>query len=415
MTFLWGSAIAAHQTEGGNTASDWWEAETRGLLPFRSGRACDFWNRWRDDFDLAQSLGHNALRFSVEWARVEPEEGRWDEAAISQYVQMAKNLKDRGMEPVVTLHHFVLPLWFARAGGFEKRENTSLFERYCAKIVPALVPYVTWWVTINEPVVYGYACYSRGRWPPFKKDFDLCLQVIGNLLDAHARAYAVVHRHRSEAMVSIAKHMRVMEPYRTWHPGDRLAAWLQDYFGNEAVLRSFVTGKLFGRRIPGLAGSWDYIGLNYYSRNVLRFAFDAGNGFAVEVPPGPQAEKATLGWEVYPEGFYRCLVRLARYGKPIVVTENGISTDDKADPTDAIRTRYIRSHLEAMERAMREGVDVRGYLYWTLMDNYEWDSGFDMRFGLVATDYSDLSRRPRPSAHEFRRLKDRFVKGGSPE
>lgn len=408
MTFLWGAAVAAHQVEGNNVASDWWDYEQRGLLPYKSGRACDFWNRWREDFDLVSSLGLSAFRFSVEWARLEPEPGRWDEEALNRYREMTRDLRRRGVEPVVTLHHFTLPLWFARAGGFERRENLALFERYVQKVVPALAPDVQWWVTINEPVVYAYESYSRGLWPPLKKDFGLTLRVLGNLLEAHARAYSVIHRHRPDAMVSIAKHMRVMQPWRRRHPGDRLAAYLQDYLGNEAVLRSFVTGRFLGRRIKGLAGSWDYIGLNYYSRNVLRFALDPGNGFAVEVPPGPGAETATLGWEVYPEGLYLCLRRLGRYGKPIVITENGISTDDATDPTDEKRIRFLHRHLEAMARAAGEGVDVRGYLYWSLMDNFEWAEGFDKRFGLVAVDYADLSRRPRPSAYEFSGLKERF-------
>lgn len=360
MTFLWGTATAAHQNEGDNVASDWWDYEQKGRLPFKSGRACDFWNRWREDFDLIESMGHNAFRMSVEWARLEPEAGKWDEAALGRYVEMVADLRRRGIEPVVTLHHFVLPLWFARAGGFEKQENIDLFERYCEKVVPALAQHVRWWVTINEPVVYAYESYSRGNWPPLKKDFNLTLLVLGNVMEAHARAYAVIHRHRADAMVSIAKHMRVMQPYRTWHPGDRLAAALQDYFGNEAVLRSLVTGKFLRRRIPGLAGSFDYVGLNYYSRNRL------------------------------------------------VVTENGISTDDAADPTR--RIRYLHTHLDAVERAMKAGVDVRGYLYWTLMDDFEWAEGFDKTFGLVAMNPDDRVRRPQPSAAEFTKLKERFVR-----
>lgn len=417
MTFLWGTATAAHQNEGNNVASDWWDYEQKGRLPYKSGLACDSWNRWREDFDLIEAMGHNAFRMSVEWARLEPRPGQWDEAALGRYVDMVADLRRRGIEPMVTLHHFVLPLWFAEAGGFEKRENLDHFERFCAKVVPAMAPHVRWWVTINEPVVYAYESYSRGHWPPLKKDFGLTVEILRNIMEAHARAYAVIHRCRPDALVSIAKHMRVMQPYRAWHPGDRLAAALQDYMGNQAVLRSLVTGKLLGRRIPCLAGSFDYLGLNYYSRNRLRFAFDPGNGFAAEVDPKTTgAEMATLGWEVYPEGLYICLRRLAGYGKPIVVTENGISTDDAADPGDEQRIRYLHTHLDAMERAMKAGADVRGYLYWTLMDDYEWAEGYTVTFGLVAMDPADRVRRPRPSAAEFTRLRDRFVgdsQGGS--
>ncbi|RJQ07751.1 MAG: glycoside hydrolase family 1 protein, partial [Bacillota bacterium] len=373
MTFLWGTAVSGHQVEGDNTASDWWDYEGRGLLPHRSGKACDFWNRWREDFDLISRWGHTAFRFSTEWARVEPEPGKWDEAAIQRYAEMARDLHGRGIEPVVTLHHFVLPLWFAREGGFEKTGNLPLFERYCERVVAALAPHARYWITINEPMVYGYQGYALGVWPPFKKDTRLALRVMGNLLEAHARVYPIIHRHRPDAMVSIAKHVRVVEPYRPGHPGDRLAARLQDYFSNESMLRAFMTGRYFGRRIPGLAGSWDYVGLNYYTRNRVRFAFDPANGFGEAVEPASVgAEVSSLGWELYPHGLYLALRRMARYGRPVIVTENGISA---RDGDDAQRVRYIRTHLDAVERARRDGVRVDGYLYWTLMDNFEWAEG----------------------------------------
>ncbi len=416
MTFLWGAAIAAHQVEGNNVHSDWWDCEQKGLLKYKSGLACDFWNRWREDFDLIESLGHNALRFSVEWARLEPEPGKWDEAALARYVEMARDLQRRGIEPVLTLHHFVNPLWFSRAGGFEKAENLPHFTRFVEKVVPALAPHVRWWVTINEPMVYAFQSYSGGLWPPFEKDVGLAMRVLGNLLEAHARAYPVIHRHRPDAMVSIAKHIRVTQPFRAWHPGDRLAAAVQDYVANEAVLRSFVTGRFLGRRVEGLRGSWDYIGLNYYTRNRLRFVPSPNTAFGAEVAPASTgAEVNDLGWEIYPDGLYLALKRLGRYRLPVVITENGICAKDDDDTQ---RVRYLQTHLEAVERAMKDGlgdrgsgVDVRGYLYWTLMDNFEWAEGFAPHFGLVAMDPGDRVRRPRPSAAEFARLKERFVAG----
>ncbi len=408
MVFLWGTAIAGHQVEGNNTASDWWDCEQRGLLRHKSGLACDFWNRWREDFDLAERLGSSALRLSAEWARLEPEPGRLNEAALARYVEMVQDLRGRGIEPVLTLHHFVSPLWFARAGGFEKAENVPLFARHCERVVPALAPHVKWWVTINEPMVYAYESYSLGAWPPFKKDLGLALRVLGNLLEAHAGAYAVIHRHRPDAMVSIAKHVRVVQPYRTWHPGDRLAAGIQDYFANEAILRAFVTGRFLRRRIRGLTGSWDYVGLNYYTRSRVRFAFNPGDAFGAEIPPAlTGAEVNHFGWEVYPEGFYLALKRLGRYGRPILVTENGVCPKDEDDTQ---RVRFLHSHLAALERARKEGVDVLGYLYWSLMDNFEWAEGFQPT-GLVEVSPDDLVRRPRPSAQEFARLGNRFRLG----
>jgi len=401
--FLWGTAVAGHQVEGDNVASDWWDYEERGLLPEKSGKACDFWNRWRQDLDLIASLGSSAFRLSVEWARLEPEPGRLDEGALGRYLEILDGLRARGVEPVVTLHHFVNPLWFARKGGFEERANVADFLGHVEKVLPALAPRVRWWVTVNEPMVYAYFGYARGYWPPFKKDLGLALRVLGNLLEAHAGAYRLIHRSRPDAMVSIAKHMRVFEPARPGHPGDRLAASLQDLLSNRAVLEAFRTGRFLGRTVPGLKGSWDYVGLNYYTRSRVRFVADPAQGFGAEAPP--EGETTAMGWEVYPEGLYRSLRRLGRYGLPVVVTENGIATED-----DEQRVRYLASHLDALMRARRDGVDVRGYLYWSLMDNYEWAEGFRPRFGLVEVDFRTLERRPRPSAREFARLKGEVLR-----
>jgi len=410
LTFLWGTAVAGHQVEGDNTASDWWEYEQKGRLPYKSEKACDFWNRWPADFGLIERLGHNAFRFSTEWARVEPEPGRFDESAIERYVEMVKDLKARGIEPVVTLHHFVNPLWFAEKGGFEKRENLDDFARYAEKMVEALAPHVRWWITINEPMVYGYESYLLGAWPPLKQDLSLTARVIGNLLEAHARAYDHIHRWRPDAQVSIAKHVRIFRPHRPGHPGDHLAAWFQDYASNRAVLGAFRSGRFLGRRIKGLRGSWEYVGLNYYTRQTARFTWDAGQAFGREIPAAELgAEVNDLGWEIYPEGLYRVLLDLGRLGLPVVVTENGICAKDNDDTQ---RVRYLHSHLDAVKRAMKNGVDVQGYLYWTLMDNFEWAEGYAPRFGLVEVDFKTLERRPRPSAVEFAQLGEKFREAG---
>jgi len=403
VTFLWGTAVSGHQVEGDNIHSDWWAAEAAGLLPEKSGKACNFWNRWKEDFDLIERWGHNCLRFGIEWARTEPEPGRFDDEALDRYVEMVADLQRRGIEPMVTLHHFVNPRWLAEAGGWEKAENVERFVRWADRVVPALAPHVRYWITINEPMVYAYESYSIGYWPPFKKSLTAAMRVLGNLLEAHARAYGIIHEHRPDALVSLAKHVRICQPHRAGHPGDRLAARLQDELSNESVLRAMRTGRFLGRRIRGLAGSWDFIGLNYYTRQRVRFALDPGNGFGREVPP--EGEVNDLDWEIYPEGLYLALKRLGVFGLPVIVTENGICA---RGGDDAQRVGYIELHLDAVERARREGVDARGYLYWTLMDNFEWAEGYKARFGLVEVDFETLERRPRPSAAAFARLGERF-------
>lgn len=401
LRFLWGTATSAHQVEGNNAGSDWWDYEQRGLLREPSGLACDFWNRWQSDIDLMVELGYNAFRYSVEWARVEPVEGEFAEDVLNRYLEMTLYMRERGIEPVVTLHHFTNPHWFLQKGGWELEGNIHCFERFVSKVAAMLTPHVRFWVTINEPMVYGFGGYANGMWPPMKKDFGLAKVVIGSLLRAHAKAYQLLHDARSDVLVSIAKHVRLIEPSRSWHPGDRLAARLQDYYANAAVLDALHTGVYLKQVIPGLKGSWDYIGLNYYTRGQVQFAWNRLSGFGQDV--SPTGEVNALGWEVYPQGLYQVLQRLKAFSKPVIITENGICARE-----DEQRVRYLDTHLKAVMDAIQSGVDVQGYLYWSFMDNFEWAEGFEPRFGLVDVDYYTQERKPRPSAWHFSELGKRF-------
>jgi beta-glucosidase len=391
--FLWGSATAAHQVEGDNRASDWWEYEQQGRLPYRSGEACRHYARFERDFDLARDLGQNAHRCSIEWSRIEPAEGQWDDDALAHYREVIAALRARGIEPVVTLHHFTNPAWFLRRGGWARRDSVALFSRYVERVSAALGQSVTWWLTINEPTVYAMEAYVLGEWPPCRAGaWRAAVTVLRNLARAHVAAYRILHRHRPDARVSFAHSAPVIEPCRHDRLADRLAATTRDAMLNREFFR------LIGAHPrEGHAANLDFVGLNYYTRNVVRSA-GLGLGRLVgrachEPHHGNDGAPGTMGWEVYPRGLLLTLRRFSRYGLPLVITENGIATDD-----EALRGEYLRQHLACVEQAIGEGLPVAGYFYWSLMDNFEWAHGFAPHFGLAAVDRATQARTLRPAA-----------------
>jgi len=393
--FLWGAATSAHQVEGDNRWNDWWRWECREGAPGgspRSGDACRHWERFDADFALAAADGHTAHRLSFEWSRIEPERGRIDAAAVAHYHDVLASLRRHGLTPVVTLSHFTLPLWVADAGGWESRDTIDRycgFVRLCAREFGAEVD---WWCTVNEPEVLAFRAYSEGLWPPHRRDDSAALVVIANQLEAHGRAYRVLHdEDRADAdgdglaaRVGFAKHVVQLEPRRRWSPLDRLRAHFENAVFNEAVLDAPVTGTIalsipgargVRRHVPELANSLDWIGLNYYTRWLV----DA----AGRVPHVARAGAATtdLGWEVYPQGLALAARRAALTGAPVLVTEHGF-----ADADDDVRPRALVESLAALGRQAERGLPVLGYLHWSLMDNFEWADGWAGRFGLYRVD-----------------------------
>ncbi len=395
--FHWGAATSAHQVEGGNHANDWWRFEQlpgRIRRGDRSGDACRHHEFFERDFDLAAADGHTMHRLSLEWSRIEPERGRIDPAAVAHYHDVLGALRDRGLEPCVTLFHFTLPLWVADRGGWESRETIDRFTefaRFCAREYGAQVD---WWCTINEPEVYAFRAYSEGIWPPAERDDSAALGVIANLLEAHGRAYHVLHDDDpadadgdgQPARVGFAKNLVTLEPARRWSPFDVLRTRIEDAVFNAAVLRAPVGGgihlsvpgaRAVRREVPGLERTLDWIGLNYYTRWGVRM-------FA-RVPHVARrgAPVTDLGWEIHPRGFEDAIVRaFVATGVPVLVTENGF-----ADAADAFRPRALVEHVLHMGRAMDRGAAVLGYLHWSLLDNFEWADGFEGRFGLYRVDF----------------------------
>jgi beta-glucosidase len=360
-TFLWGAATSAHQVEGNNIHSDWWAFEKRRSGD-RSGLAADHYKRFADDFALAVSLGHTAHRLSLEWSRIEPAPGQWNGAAVTHYREVLTALRAAGLKSFVTLHHFTNPVWLAQRGGWETAAAGRYFLRYVRQIVQHLGDLVDFWVTLNEPIVYAQQSYWTKRWPPQKKSGLLFERVVRHMAQAHMLAYAEIHRHLPLARVGLAHQMIAWQPARPDAWSDQKITALSSWWFNHRFLAL-------------TRGSHDFLGLNYY--------FSATKQWQWWPPRSTTASwdgvNSDLGWPIDPAGLTQVLLELKRYKRPIYITENGL-----ADADDSRRANFIRDHLRAVERAQAQGADVRGYLHWSFLDNFEWDLGFAPRFGLVA-------------------------------
>lgn len=412
--FVWGTATAAHQVEGGCDNNNWheWEqsrnefGESPILRGAVSGKACDHWHHYKSDIALMKELGIRSYRFSIEWSKIEPESGRFDEAALRHYSEVIDALIQADIEPVITLYHFTHPIWFQELGGFEIAENIAVFQRFCEKVFSAFSDRVPRWCTINEIEVEATQSYFSGIWPPGRKDPKLVAEVIRNLLEAHVRVYQSLKQmpNGDRVEIGLVKNIFQFDPYRFWHLIDNILALTLDTVFNAAILKFLKTGR-FRLIIPGLMSvthnnpkapsSNDFIGLNYYSHFTLkpRWRFKEPFEFRIrrnEVPTDMQ-------YSIYPEGFYRAIMRIKQLGLPIYITENGI-----ADAADDRRADYLRKYTYAMSRAIADGADVRGYYYWSLMDNFEWAEGYEMKFGLYAVDFETQKRTLRQGSQVYR-------------
>ncbi len=404
--FLWGVATSSHQVEGG-TNNQWsaWEKHGRIKSGDAVGLACDWWNNAEKDFDLAKSLGVNALRLSVEWSRIEPREGEFDQAALERYRAMLIALHERGVRPFVTLHHFTNPIWFEDLGGFASRKSVTLFERYSAMVVKALGDLCSDWCTFNEPNVYVSLGYFLGEFPPGRKGRALQLAfVTRNLCLSHAAAYRKIHDIQPDANVGWAQHYVVFKPKRK---KSRIDKWLSKFIArrfNDNFSGSILDGRApfplnkFGDSLPEVKGTCDYVGINYYSRLRAGFSLKSWKTmfFKISVPPHkPQGDRGVeLPYgEAYPRGLSKAVVHFLPFGKPVFILENGVP-----DRSDRIRPWLLHSSVEQMKTLLRAGADLRGYFHWSLTDNFEWNEGWHLRFGLIELDPKTQERRPRPSA-----------------
>ena len=399
--FLWGTATSAHQVEGNNLNNDWWaweQQEGRILNGDRSGRACDWWaGRWREDFDRAHETYQNAHRLSVEWSRIQPEPDRWDESALDRYRQMLLGLKERNMVAMVTLHHFSNPLWLMEMGGWENEATVELFAAFSRRVVEALGSHCNMWITINEPNVYMTGGYLGGGFPPGKNDLKIALKVLGNLLKGHAAAYQAIHEVQSDAQVGVAHHWRGFLPAN----GNPLTGYATNLFNkvfNDAFPQALVTGKFdanfLKEDVPQAKNTQDFIGLNYYTRELIRFDLGKRAEMFTKRSYPKEAELSETGFlNNDPEGFKACIKWGTQFGKPIYITENGAE-----DSKDDFRRKYLLQHLHAMWHMINHNMPVKGYFHWTLVDNFEWERGWSQRFGLWGLDYTTQLRTRRKSA-----------------
>ena len=371
----------------------------------RSGDACGWWEHAERDFDLARDLGLRALRMTVDWARVEPEPGRFDDAALARYREMAAGLRERGIEPMVTLHHFDHPVWFEDLGGFEASGSVPLFERFASRAVEALGDVCREWVTFNEPNVYATAGWVLGDFPPGRRGDTLgAVRVQANMARAHAAAYGLIHEQVAGAFVSFVQHLITFEPFRPGHPGDRWTARLSDRMFNAPFLELARDGRTSGppglrMSVPEMKGALDFVGINLYGRRRARFSVRQWrSAFNSLAPPPPGARRGDPGaeekfGEPWPQGITAFGERFADLGKPLLITENGY-----ADALDRVRPWVIVEAARRIHALIGRGFDVRGYHHWTLVDNFEWDLGWNLRFGLHELDLASGARRARPSA-----------------
>jgi beta-glucosidase len=385
--FLFGTSQSAHQTEGGNTNSDWWWWEHYENSPCHepSGDACDFYHRYREDIALQAQLGLDAFRFGIEWARIEPAEDEFSQAQLDHYRRMLAACHEHGLTPIVTFHHFTLPRWLHDLGGFTCDRFPALFERYCDHAAAALGDMIGCACTINEPQGLGQSGYLLGINPPgHTDDRDGAQRTTENLLEAH-RLGASAIRARSGIPAGVCLALPDIQYEDGALPGE-----------SSLELESQVNDRFFE-----LARQDDFIGVQTYTR--FRIGPEGprspGHDWSDTTRPLTEADDTTqLGYEYYPQALGGAIRRAwkATGGIPILVTESGIGT-----AIDEKRVRYIDTAMREVLACLDEGIDIRSYMYWSLLDNFEWAFGFAPTFGLVAVDRRTFARHPKPSAQWF--------------
>lgn len=394
--FLWGAAISAYQSEGGNTNSDAWLMENLKPSMFRerSGDACDSYHRYAEDFAIAGGLGFNCYRLGVEWSRIEPSEGYFSEAELDHYARMLEACRARGLKPMVTLNHFTTPLWFAKRGGFEVADAPALFARYCRKVAERLGGLMHMTTTFNEANIRLLVDLMPG--------FQQALPAVKAAIAAAAKATDAPRFSRLAyadpgvvTPIMQEAHRRAYEAIKDARPSLPVGVTLttQDIqSAGDPDLVAVYQRKLYGDWVDVARGHADFFGVQTYTRFVV-------DETGVRAPP-PGAELTLSGYEFYPQALANT-IRWAHkaIGKPIYVTESGIATND-----DARRVAFIDQALDGVRQCLDEGIPVHSYLYWSLLDNFEWTSGYGVPFGLVAVDRQTFKRTPRPSAAHLGRI-----------
>lgn len=408
--FLIGTATAALQIEGGDKNNNWYRWSELGMVA--NGEhcitACDHWNRIDEDVQLMVDLGVDTYRLGLEWSRIQPEKDRFDEEAIAKYRYEIELLLSHDIKPLVTLWHFSHPLWFVNMGGWTNEAAIALYLNYTKYVLEHLGDLVSDWITFNEPNVFLTFGYFDGRWPPGEKgNVKLYLKAASHFIESHKKAYALIHDIRKKAghkktLVGAAHHLRIFDLYNH-NPLSRFARNLMDRLFHRIFLEGMTLGKSIfpvksiSRNLKEPCS--DFLGINYYTRDFIKGNFKPSTLFG-DVLLNEDCEVNDLNWEIYPEGIKRiCKKMHGKYKLPIFITENGT-----CDAKDAFRQEYIKTHLEKTLEAVKEGVDVQRFYYWTLMDNFEWTEGYEPRFGLYEVDFKTQERTLRKSGKYFKKV-----------
>lgn len=391
--FLWGMAISGHQTEGGDENSDWSEFEKnpKNILDGSNTKsACDFWNRFEEDIQLAKNLGANCLRLSIEWSRIQPEPDFWDEEALKHYQKIIQEITKNNLEPIVSLWHFTLPLWVAKIGGWKNPQTSQYFSKYVQKII-SQIKGVKFWLTINEPGIYAGQMHIHGAWPPRDINGFYFFRILNNLAKGHCLAYQEIKKIQPQAKVSFAHHWVLFEGLDLL---SKKFIKIYDWFWNLRVFNKFQPV--------------DFQGINFYSRYGLRLwpfpkRIYKKNSF---IPP---LETKFEYVESDPDSLYFTIKDVWQKlpQKPILVTEHGV-----ADNKDFFRPKLVRGDCENIVKLLKENIPLIGVCHWSLLDNFEWAKGYTAKFGLVKVDRKTLQRKVKKSGWEFKKASQELKKLG---
>ncbi len=401
--FLWGTATSAYQIEGNCNNNDWshqalkkyshkisWAEKVIHDIP-DAGIACDSWQRYQEDIQLAKQLNTRLYRFSLEWSKIEPHNGKFDQSALDHYKKVLQQCKQDGFKVMLTLHHFTNPIWTAEFGGWEKKIMVKYFLRYVKKVVTEFGDLVDFWVTINEPGGYAFLSYKLGRWVPLKTSQLKMMLVFKNLVQAHKKAYKLIHKivkdkFNQSTQVGIANDLQAYSNYRKHSLWEQLKVYYVYNFSNHLFYK-----------LSNIS-THDFLGVNYYFE--VRTHKQISSKIKHDISVKHELRHLTdTDWVIYPRGIYDVLYDLSDYHKPIYITENGIATQN-----DEVRIRFIKEHLEEIYYAIQAGIDIRGYCYWSLLDNFEWAEGYKPKFGLISVDPKTHDRQLKSSADFYAKI-----------
>jgi len=410
-SFEWGVTSLAHEVDGYAKTSTWysWEPHTldngKPFVATRSGNACKHKKNYKKDVQLMKDMGITSYCFSLDWSRIEPEQGCFDENELQDCLELCIELEKNNIAPIVVLKSHCDPLWFGYIGGFEKEKNIELFERYCLKVYKTLYQKVDRWVTFWAPEAYAMLGYLAGTIPPGIKSLRCAANVLKNELEAHVRVYKTIKESPggNKTRIGIVKHIH---PLQAWHFWDRASCALANMLTNHSIYSFFTTGNLSIKiPLPGKAGAWvshqnafapkslDFIGINYYGHGYIKNLVNHVNNPA-EIPTDID------GISIYPEGLYFGIKDVAdnlakKLNIPLYITQNGIATTD-----EDIRDLYLKRHLYAVSKALKEGYNIQGYFYYSLLDCFSWGS-YEKQFGLCSVDRTTLNRTPKKGAQYY--------------